>query len=69
MGNFFHFSSCTLPHTLIVYVLAYLNLLNFKAVLAIPKTAGSAQTHKIELFGALYMHISGGGHNLSPWLE
>ena len=36
--------------------------MNFKAVLALPKTAGSAQTHKsisyIELFGALYMYIS-----------
>ena len=37
--------------------------MNFKAVLALPKTAGSALTHKsisfIELFGALYMYISG----------
>ena len=38
--------------------------MNFKAVLALPKTAGSAKTHKsvssIELFGALYMNISAG---------
>ncbi len=37
--------------------------LNSKAVLALPETASSAQTHKIyvsyELFGALYMYISG----------
>ena len=37
--------------------------MNFRAVLALPKTAGSALTHKsisfIELFGALYMYISG----------
>ena len=36
--------------------------MNFQAVLALPKTASSAQTHKrigfIELFGALYMYIS-----------
>ena len=36
--------------------------MNFRADLALPKTAGSAQTHKsmsfIELFGALYMYIS-----------
>ena len=36
--------------------------MNFKAVLALPKTAPSAQTHKsitsFELFGALYMYIS-----------
>jgi hypothetical protein len=41
--------------------------LNFRAVLALPKTACSAQTHKsikvsVELFGALYMYISGLGY-------
>ena len=42
-------------------VLAYLNFI-FKAFLALPKTASSAQTHKsvssFELFGALYMYIA-----------
>ena len=43
MGYYFHFSSLY-PDTYIeLYVLAYLN---FKAVLALPKTARSAKTHK-----------------------
>jgi len=55
MGYFFHFS--------IVYVLAY-SYLNFKAVLVLPKTAGSAQTHKSISFiwivwSTLYGVISG----------
>ena len=43
MGYFFHFSSLYPAPYIELYVLAYLN---FKAVLAVPKTAGSAQTHK-----------------------
>ena len=45
MGYFFHFSSLyPAPYIgLYTYVLAYLN---FKAVLALPKMAHSAQTHK-----------------------
>ena len=47
-------------------VLAYFNFIfELKDVLALPKTAGSAQLRQIkvkvsfELFGALYMYISG----------
>ena len=62
MGYFFHFSSLyPATHIEFVYVLAYLNFI-FKAFLALPKTASSAQTHKsvssFELFGALYMYIA-----------
>ena len=49
MGYYFHFSRwypATYVHW-ILYVLAYLDLyLNFKAVLALPKTDRSAKTHK-----------------------
>ena len=42
---FFKLIPC--PIHWIVYVLAYLDfIMNFKAVLALPKTADSAQTHK-----------------------
>ena len=49
------------PTRWIVYVLAYLNL-NFKAVLALPKMAGSAQTHKSIsfiwiLWSTLYVYL------------
>ena len=43
MGYFFHFSSLYPAPYIELYVLAYLN---FKTVLAMPKTAHSAQTHK-----------------------
>ena len=52
MGYFFHFSSLyPAPdidlYMCKVYVLAYLiSYLDFKAVLALPKMAGSAQAHE-----------------------
>ena len=48
MGFSFHFSSLyPAPYIEFVCVLAYLNpYLNFRAVLVLPKTAGSAQTYK-----------------------
>jgi hypothetical protein len=46
-----------------------ISYLNFRAVLVLPKTVGSAQTHKsivsFELFGALYMYISDKGFTFS----
>jgi hypothetical protein len=48
MGYFFHFSILYCIHRhihWILYILAYLNSY-FKSVLALPKTAHSAQTHK-----------------------
>ena len=45
---FFNFQAYTLPHTLncICVSLFKFSYFNFKAVLALPKTARSAQTHK-----------------------
>ena len=46
-----HFKLMPCPIHWMVYMLAYLNfILNFKAVLALPKTARSAQTHKSIIF-------------------
>ena len=48
MGYCFHFSSLYPAKYMVVYVLAYLNLIfNFKAALALPITARSAQTQKV----------------------
>ena len=65
-----------MPIHWLVYVLAYLN---FKAVLALPKTAGSAQTHKSISFiwivwSTLYVYLCTKGQvnwlqrrNLAAW--
>ena len=48
MGYFFHFSSLY-PAPYIEFYVCYpilISYLNFRAVLALPKTARSAQTHK-----------------------
>ena len=52
MGYFFHFSSLyPAPHIeLYMWTPSLISYLNFKAVLALPKTALSAQTHKIISF-------------------
>ena len=48
MGYFFHFSSLYPAPYIELYVCypIQISYLNFKAVLVLPKTAGSAQTHK-----------------------
>ena len=48
MGYFFHFSSLYPAPYIELYVCwtILISYLNFKAVLTLPKTAGSAQTHK-----------------------
>ena len=65
MGYIFYFwSLCSAPYIELYMCNSLFKFqnFNFKAVLALPKTAGSAQTHKsissIELFGALCMYIS-----------
>ena len=63
MGYSLYFSSLyTAPFTeLYMCWPIWISYLIFRAVLALPKTARSAQTHKIkvsfELFGTLYMYI------------
>ena len=59
-GFFFHFSSFyPAPYIeLNVCYPTWISYLNFRAVLVLPKVAGSAQTHK-SMFGALYLYISG----------
>ena len=64
MDNFFHFSSLY-PATYIELYMFYpiqISYLNFKAVLALPQTARSAQTHKSMSFiwivwSTLYVYL------------
>ena len=64
MGFPFHFSSLYPAQYIELYVCQPIQVsyLNFRAVLVLPKTTGTAQTHKSmsfnELYGALYMYIS-----------
>ena len=66
MGFFFHFSSLHPAPYIELYTYMFKPIqilyLNFKAVLALPKMARSAQTHQnisfiFELFGALYTYV------------
>ena len=64
MGYFFHFSSLYSATYIELYMCKpiYISYLNFKAVLALPKLAGSAQTHKSVSFiwivwSTLYVYL------------
>ena len=58
----FHFSSLSPAPYIELYVCYWISYLNFRAVLVLPKTAGSAQTHKSMSFvwivwSTLYVYL------------
>ena len=66
MGFSFHFSSLYLAPYIELYVCHSIQIsyLNFRAVFLLPKTAGSAQTHKSMSF--IWIAIYGMGANKIP---